>query len=283
MSRAETKAMITGTIRRAVASVAVLAAAALAATPAAAAGVTVALAPQQQVAPGTEFDVYIQVTQAGAAFNGFEAVVAYDTTALTFVPLSPVSLQEGAYMTGACGSTFHVFAAHAGLDSITDVLLCKDVSLPGPGTLYRLHFRASTTVQRTIVSFLQTPVFYNAGLYVTPVQAMDVKIGIGMPPDVGVDPPGLPGRLSVRPAPDPARGSLLFRIDVDREGPATLRVVAVQGRVVRRLEPGRLEAGRHTLPWDGRDEAGARLPPGTYLARLEVAGRVAWSRLTLLR
>jgi len=268
---------------RGAAAAALLAAAVLAAAPPARAGVTVALGPQQQVAPGAEFDVYLDVTQAGSAFNGFDAVIGYDPAALTFVPLSPLSLQEGAYMTGACGSTFHVFTAHAGIDSITDVLLCKDVTLTGPGRLYRLHFRASSTPQRTTVWFAGGPRFYDAGLYVTPVQATEVKIGIGMPPVSDVGPPGPAARLALRAAPDPARGDLVFRIDADGGGAATLAVLDVQGRVVRRLEPGWLEAGRHALPWDGRDESGARLPPGAYLARLEVAGHVAWTRVTLLR
>jgi len=40
------------------------------------AGVQVALMPAQQtVSPGAEFDVTIEVTQAGSPFNGFNAVV----------------------------------------------------------------------------------------------------------------------------------------------------------------------------------------------------------------
>jgi len=31
--------------------------------------------------------------------------------------------------------------------------------------------------------------------------------------------------------------------------------------------------GTRTVTWDGRDDAGLRLPPGVYLARLEVKGR----------
>jgi hypothetical protein len=262
-----------------------LAAAALAvvlAATAAGAAVTVALTPQQQVSPGAEFDLYVQITQAGAAFNGFEAVVGYDANALTFVQRSPLSLQEGSAITGACGTTFHVFSAHAGVDSITDVLLCHDVTLTGPGQLYQLRFRASNTVQRTTVTFVGTPRFYNGGLFVTPVTATEVAIGIGMPPTADVG-PNAPRALTLRAVPDPAPGHLEFRIEADRAGPAALAIVDVQGRVVRRLDAGTLAPGTRVLPWDGRDAAGARLPPGVYLARLEVAGRVAWSRVTLLR
>ena len=166
-------------------------------------GVTVALLPSQQVAPGATFDLYIQVTQAGSSFNGFDAVIGYDPAALTFVPGSN---EEGSYMTGACGNTFHVFQAGAATDTITDVLLCNGVSLPGPGRLYHLRFQASMTVQVTEVRFLPGLQFYNAGLYVNPVTSSNVLIGIGMP--VSVEPPGKPSRLLAAAAPNPSPGTL---------------------------------------------------------------------------
>jgi len=61
-----------------------------------------------------EFDLELRVTQAGSAFNGFDADVSFDPSAITFVPLSPTSLQQGSLMTSACGNTFHRFTASAG-------------------------------------------------------------------------------------------------------------------------------------------------------------------------
>ena len=90
-------------------------------------GVTVAIVPaEQSVAPGAELDVEIQVTQAGAPFNGFDAVVSYDPAALEFMPASPTTNQQGCLMTGACsaacGSTFHRFTASSTTLSSTDIL-----------------------------------------------------------------------------------------------------------------------------------------------------------------
>ena len=241
-------------------------------------GVTVALLPTQQVAPGATFDVYIQVTQAGSVFNGFDAVIDYDPAALTFVPGSN---QEGSYMIGACGNTFHVFHAGAGRDTITDVLLCAGVSLPGPGQLYHLRFQASMTPQVTEVRFLPgSTKFYNAGLYVNPVNSSNALIGIGMA--AGVEPPGPPLRLLLRAAPNPSRGTLMFTVESGRAGPETLTVLDVLGRTVRRFAESRTAPGLHTIAWDGRNEAGAKVPPGMYLARLEVAGRTVWTRVTML-
>ncbi len=245
-------------------------------------GVTVALSPSQQVAPGAEFDLYLQVTKAGSPFNGFDAVIGYNPSALTLVPLSPVSQQEGSYMTGACGNTFHVFKPGASSDTITDVLLCNGVSLTGPGQIYRLHFRASTTAQVTVVRFLPGLQFYNAGIYVTPTTTTNAIIGIGMPPPVSVEDAGPPARLVLGAAPNPSPGGLVFTVESDRAGPETLTVFDVQGRVVRRFADRRSAAGVRTVAWDGRSDAGVRLAPGVYLARLESAGRAVWRRVTLV-
>ena len=44
----------------------------------------------------------------------------------------------------------------------------------------------------------------------------------------------------------------------------------LSGRVVRRLDPLFSRAGEQRLSWDGRDDAGDRVPPGLYLYQLTV-------------
>src|SRR5215467_7812223 len=140
-------------------------------------GVYVALTTESQIVdPGAVFDVSLTITQEGLPFNGFDAVIAYDPAALTLLPLSPTSLQEGDLMTGACASRFHLFHQGAGTDTVTDVLLCNGVSVTGPGDIYRLRFRASNTPQVTHIQFLSGLQFYNEGLYVNPVFSTDLDI-----------------------------------------------------------------------------------------------------------
>ncbi len=150
----------------------------------AAAGVHVALVPATQtVAPGASFDLEIDVTQAGAAFNGFDAYIGFDPGAAQAVPSSPVSLQEGSLMTSACGSQFHrfLYSNTTGRDTINDVLLCSGVSVTGPGQIYKLHFKAGTTQQTTTVRFLPGLQFYNEGLFVNPDSSMDAQVTIAAP------------------------------------------------------------------------------------------------------
>jgi hypothetical protein len=254
---------------------------ALAWAPAARAAVRVALTPATLTAtPGTEFDVFVEVTEAGSEFNGFEFVAEFDPAALTFVPLAPTSLQQGCLMTGgcsvACGNTFHVFNAAADSVSASVVLLCNQVSLTGPGQIYKLRFLASSTPQITQVTFRRRR-FYNAGLFVNPVLSSDCTIGIGI--NLGVDGPGrsLDGRVRVEP--NPSRSGVAFVTDGGGTDIRGVEIVDLQGRLVRRLVPA---SGGAPLAWDGTDIRGRRVAAGVYLARIARGSRVEHSRVVLL-
>ena len=264
------------------ASAAILLAVALHAfAPAARAGVTVALQPATQtVSPGAEFDLFLAVTQSGSAFNAFDAIIGHDPAALTLLELSPLSLQEGSLMKNACANTFHQFRRGTDRDTATDVLLCNETSVTGPGQIYRLRFRASNTPQ---IATVQLPAlqFFNAGLYVTPVSSSAATVTIQAPAGVG-DPGGVGSALRVRAAPNPARAGVVLRIDTDRPGMQEILVLDALGRVVRHLERGFFEAAGRSVSWDGRSDTGARLPVGLYTVRVRTSTRTVQTRLVLL-
>src|SRR5258708_12701412 len=84
----------------------------LAAPTAGAQGVHVSFSPAPLVVgAGSGFDVDVVVPGAGSGFNGFRALVRYDPAELTFVPPSPTSLQQAAYMTAASANTLPLLAA----------------------------------------------------------------------------------------------------------------------------------------------------------------------------
>jgi len=245
-------------------------------------GVHVAIIPAtSQVAPGATFDLELKVTQSGSAFNGFDAVIGYDSAALTLIPLSPTSVQEGTLMTSACANTFHRFTPSTNTITLADVLLCAGVSVTGPGQIYRLRFQASNTVQVTHVTFQPGLQFYSAGLFVNPAISSDAVVGIGTP--VGVDPPTRPAGLGLRVAPNPAPGRTSFVLEVNRAGPVRVSVVDVRGRLVRRFEDSLATPGTRTVTWDGHDAAGRRVPAGVYLVTLEAGGRSVSSHVSLVR
>jgi hypothetical protein len=260
----------------------------LAALPALGQGVQVALIPPQfVVAPGAGFDLELDVTEAGSVFNGFTVIVGYDPSALTFVPASPIRLQEGCLMTGACsaacGQTFHDF--HAAGDSlvITDILMCNEVLLPGPGQIYKLHFTASTTLQTTTVQVRRAE-FYHGGSYVTPVETHAATIGIGVEVGVGAGgPPGAAPRVPLRVAPNPTRGAAAIRVDAGAGREQRLMVCDLSGRKVRRLQSVDFASSGRDVLWDGRDDRGIRLAAGVYLVVLQTAGRTYQARVVLLQ
>jgi hypothetical protein len=85
-------------------------------------------------------------------------------------------------------------------------------------------------------------------------------------------------------APNPTRGQARLRYDLPVASPVRLDVFDLQGRLVRRLEPGsRVEAGRHVVPWDGRGSRGERLRAGVYFLRLEAMGAQQVRRFVIAR
>jgi hypothetical protein len=249
----------------------------------AAQGVTIALTPsRQEVTPGAAFAVDMTILYPGDPFNGFDAVIGYDPAALTLLPLSPVSLQEGDLMTGACGYTFHRFQPGVGTASITDVLLCNEMAVTGPGQVYRLRFQASSTPQITQVQFLPGLQFYNAGLYVNPANSMNAYVGIGMPAGVDDRTP-LPTGLELRVAPNPSRGTVRFAVKADRVGSQRISVFDIRGRLVRRFGDSAYSGEARSVTWDGLDGTGHRPPAGVYVVTFEAGGRVVSGRVSLIR
>jgi len=249
------------------------------------ADVNVALSPSTvSVAPNSDFEVFVDVSSAGSAFNAFRLVVGFDPAALTSVPLVPTSTQEGCLVTGACsaacGQTFRDFAATRDSVVAVEVLLCDLVSITGPGHLYRLRFHASGTAQAALLH-VRRLVFYNAGETVEPVHITDAQVLIGV--NAGVGDGGRAAAGSIRVEPNPAPGPVHFVSQDDRAGWLTAEIVDLQGRAVRRLGPLWLAPGQR-FSWDGTDAAGTRVPAGVYQARIaRSGGRASSSRFVLLQ
>lgn len=77
--------------------------------------------------------------------------------------------------------------------------------------------------------------------------------------------PGLRLELAGR---NPSRDGADIRFQLPAEAPVQLAVRDVAGRRVRTLLDGRAPAGRSTLHWDGRDDAGRTTAAGIYFIRL---------------
>jgi flagellar hook assembly protein FlgD len=76
----------------------------------------------------------------------------------------------------------------------------------------------------------------------------------------------------LRNAPNPFRASTVLRFQLAAEGPVSLQVFDVAGRLVTTLADGTFPAGIHEVPWTGRDDGGRRVQSGVYFYRLQTPG-----------
>ncbi|HET7250170.1 MAG TPA: hypothetical protein VFI79_10015 [Gemmatimonadales bacterium] len=85
------------------------------------------------------------------------------------------------------------------------------------------------------------------------------------------------------PSPNPARGHTVMAFGLPTAGAVQLSVYDVDGRLVRTLVSGWLDAGQFSMPFDLRDDAGSALPGGLYFARLRGEGRTLVRRFAIAR
>lgn len=83
--------------------------------------------------------------------------------------------------------------------------------------------------------------------------------------------------------PNPVRSQTVIRYALPGNGPATLGVFDVTGRLTRTLVSGVQNAGTHTVVWDGRDQRGTQAANGVYFYRLETANQVVQRKMMLLK
>ncbi|MGD8394041.1 MAG: C25 family cysteine peptidase [Candidatus Eiseniibacteriota bacterium] len=112
-------------------------------------------------------------------------------------------------------------------------------------------------------------------------------------PPVGLDDPaaGVPGVVGtavLHPAvPNPFNPRTVIPFEVPGERGATrrvqLKIYDAQGRLVRQLVEGPVEAGSHRVAWDGLSRQGRGAGSGVYFVELRVGNDTATSKLVLLR
>jgi len=80
--------------------------------------------------------------------------------------------------------------------------------------------------------------------------------------------PGASALALATPRPNPSRHVTMVEFDLARSAQVDLEVFDAQGRRVRRIANGLMEAGHHVRAWDGGDEHGHAVGPGLYFVRL---------------
>lgn len=102
--------------------------------------------------------------------------------------------------------------------------------------------------------------------------------------DLTDSPAALPARMALGSNyPNPFNPSTEIPVKVSESGSALLEIVGVDGRRVRTLHAGILEAGDHDFRWDGTDVDGNGVASGVYMARLTTKAGVQSERLVMLK
>jgi hypothetical protein len=113
----------------------------------------------------------------------------------------------------------------------------------------------------------------------SPEGAGRVYLFSGFSHPVANEPPPIAAGLRLQSAyPNPARSTTTIPYEIDRSSAVRLAVYDVLGRTVAVLVDGSVAAGVHEATLDA-----SALAPGVYFVRLEVAGALQTSRVTLLR
>ncbi len=82
--------------------------------------------------------------------------------------------------------------------------------------------------------------------------------------------------------PNPFSPETQIRFELPQAGEVELGIYSPDGRLVRTLVAGERPAGRHTLRWDGLDDAGRRVSGGVYFYSLRAPGIEESRRMILL-
>ncbi|MCH7761985.1 T9SS type A sorting domain-containing protein [candidate division TA06 bacterium] len=86
-----------------------------------------------------------------------------------------------------------------------------------------------------------------------------------------------------QPRPNPFHNNTIISLLLPRSLDTDLSVYDLTGRRVATLTDGRLEAGRYSFTWDGRDSSGREVSSGVYFYRLTAGDYTSTKKLVLLR
>jgi len=83
------------------------------------------------------------------------------------------------------------------------------------------------------------------------------------------------------PRPNPSAGRIVLPISLPARARVLLQVYDAAGALVRTLSASEISAGFHDFRWDGMDESGTRVEPGTYFCRMESPNYTRVTKLVL--
>ena len=83
--------------------------------------------------------------------------------------------------------------------------------------------------------------------------------------------------------PNPFNSSTDIKFDLPTDSNVKLAIFDVNGKLVRTLVSGQMDAGIHTIRWDATDNNGLEIPTGVYFCKMKAGEFSAVSKLMLVK
>jgi hypothetical protein len=89
--------------------------------------------------------------------------------------------------------------------------------------------------------------------------------------------------IKLQNSPNPFNPETRISFSIPKNENVALSVYNVRGQIVKNLVSDKMEAGDHSITWNGRDNNGAACSSGVYFSRLQVGGQTTVRKMNLLK
>ena len=223
---------------------------------------------RQPVWPGREVEFAVETRELDD-LAGYEFELHFDPTALR---LLPAGVDEGdIFADNPHGAVFES-RYREGEVAVIGARIGKRWSARGDGTLARLRFEV---IDERGLESLQPG---TGALLTSTYGRRSIRWGRSLAELL------LPNQISLDPNyPNPFNPSTVIPFALPVSGRVDLEIFNILGQKVRTLMSGPLDAGYHTLVWNGRDDAGQQVATGMYLYLLESGDFRQTRKMTLVK
>jgi len=233
------------------------------------------------VQPGEACTLQVLVDDAVDSLSCMEIFVSFDTA----YAVCTAALEGQLYKAAPFPRFFRWEHPVPDTVSAVDCVLGYRSYIVAPGELVSFVFRAvKNGVCR--VYFQKTSLFDVDRIALDPIKGAHAEIIVGQQSG-GVPAAMGAGSLANYPNPfNPATLLILLLPEGSRPGDAarvSVEVYRASGARVRSLFDGRMQAGRHEIPWDGKDDEGHAVAAGVYLAVAKTGRDVLTRKIVMVR
>ncbi len=139
-----------------------------------------------------------------------------------------------------------------------------------------------TTTERKSYSFLDENV--TSGTYTYRLKQIDFDGTVSYSPEVVVEVDGTPSDFGLfQNFPNPFNPSTTIQFQVPQANDVSIVIYDMLGKEVKSLFTGQVQAGKHTVDWNGTNNTGAKVSSGSYIYRMTAGDFVDVKEMIFLK